>query len=87
MKKFLLISSFMFLVSCKRPWSEKDKADFVSGCLAGGAVKDLGETRAKNYCNCMLTKVMTRYPNRNDALFMQHDSSMTAIGKDCLKQP
>ena len=75
------------LASCKRKWTDQDRSDFMSGCLAGGALRDMGPDRAKAYCHCMLDKVMTRYPNANDARFISRDTAMTRIGRDCFKQP
>ena len=74
-------------VACKRKWSDDDKVQFVSGCIGGGALRDLGETKAKAYCNCMLQKAMARYPNANDARYMRQDTAMARLAQDCLKQP
>ena len=74
------------LGSCKRTWSEKDKSEFVSGCISG-AKTDLGEDKAKQYCQCMLQRIMDKYPNANDARYLQYDTSISRIGRECRNQP
>src|SRR5689334_13379143 len=57
MKKiFLLLISF-FLFSCHSRWTEKNRSEFLSSCIAG-ATKDMGATKAKAYCQCMLEKIV-----------------------------
>ncbi len=82
---FLLFGSS--LMSCERNWIEKDKTDFIQGCLRGGAIKDLGEARAKKYCSCMLQTIMIKYPNRNDARHLQWDTTLNSLGRGCLNPP
>jgi hypothetical protein len=89
MKKIFLnifILLFVVCISCKRKWTEKDKADFVSGCLSRQA-RELGIEKAKRYCSCLIEKVVIKYPNANDAQYIQYDSSIVSVAKDCLKQP
>jgi hypothetical protein len=43
-------------------WSSKDRNDFLQECI-GSAKTGLGEEKAKNYCECMLYKVETLYPD------------------------
>ena len=84
-QKALTIFIFICLLSCKRKWTTEDKTQFLGGCLKG-AIKDMGEEKAKPYCTCLLNKVVTRYPNANDAAYIKHDSTIVILAKDCLKQ-
>ncbi len=47
-------------------WSSKDHAEFLSNCI--GSAKDaMGEEKANTYCECMMSKVESKYPNPADA--------------------
>jgi hypothetical protein len=83
---FLTVFSCL-LYSCKRKWTEKDRSEFTAGCLNGGALKDMGEEKARNYCKCMLDKIVERYPNRNDARFIRYDTTIQKLAAECSKQP
>ena len=43
-------------------WSTKDRSDFLSECVES-AKEGRSEEKAKIYCECMLFKIETRYPN------------------------
>lgn len=47
-------------------WSKKDHEEFVTSCI-NSAKASLGETKAKNYCECMVFKIEKIYPNATDA--------------------
>ena len=47
-------------------WSSKDREEFVTSCV-NSAKASLGETKAKNYCECMMFKIEKIYPNATDA--------------------
>lgn len=78
---FLLLFA---LISCKRSWTEKDKNEFYSGCMSNAAInKDI--TNPKAYCGCLLQKIITKYPNANDAPYIKYDTTAKQLAKDCLK--
>jgi len=85
-KNIVWIFLILLLPACKRSWTEKDRTAFLSGCL-GQSVRDLGETRGKAYCSCMLRKVEARYPNAADAHYMRQDTGIVRLASGCLKQP
>jgi len=85
MKKMALFLLAAALVSCSRPWTEKDKSEFVSGCLSA-AVRGMGEDSAKRYCRCLVEKVVAKYPNANDAKYIKYDSTVKVLAQECLKQ-
>lgn len=47
-------------------WTKKEHEEFVTSCI-NSAKASLGETKAKNYCECMMFKIEKLYPNANDA--------------------
>ena len=47
-------------------WSAKERSAFLSNCISS-AKTGMGEEKAKNYCECMVYKVESRYPNAADA--------------------
>ncbi len=76
---FLLV---LFLFSCNRPWTENDKQNFMGGCM-NGALKDMDQAKAKEYCNCMLEKVQKRYPSVSDVQYMKKDTAIYTMGREC----
>ena len=84
MRNFVLLVLILSLLSCKRKWTEKDKADFYSGCLSSATTnKDI--KNPKTYCSCLLQKVVTKYPNANDAKYIKYDSTIKQLATECLK--
>lgn len=82
---FFFPGFLLLLISCSRPWTEKDKSEFLSGCLHGAAAS-MGSEKGKAYCQCMLGKVVARYPNARDARYLSSDTAMRGLGRDCLHQ-
>jgi hypothetical protein len=68
-------------------WTEKDKSEFVSACLSR-AVKDsnIGERSAREYCHCLVNKVVENYPNARDVQYIKYDKGIITISKDCLEK-
>jgi len=66
MRVFLFACMVTLLASCR--WDNEDKDTFRQACMddAKGWMKD--DAKAKTYCECVLTKMMARYPDENDAL-------------------
>jgi hypothetical protein len=69
MKKVMLfIIPVILLASCKNTWNQDDKDSFYQACT-DEAVKWAGSPeKAKTYCDCVLGKMMTKYPHEDDAL-------------------
>jgi hypothetical protein len=44
----------------------------------------MGEEKATKYCDCMLGKLETKFPNAVDAQKMTIED-MTSLAKDCIK--
>ena len=58
--------------------------EFYSGCLSKVATgSDIKEPKA--YCNCLLQKIVAKYPNANDAKYIKYDSTIRQLARDCLK--
>lgn len=58
-------------------------SEFYSGCLSGASKnKEIKDPKA--YCNCLLQKVVAKYPNANDAKYIKYDSTIRQLAKDCL---
>ncbi|MEO7922110.1 MAG: hypothetical protein ABIR30_00370 [Chitinophagaceae bacterium] len=47
-------------------WTDKDRAGYLADCTAK-AGKTMTGDKAKNYCECMLFKLETKYPKAADA--------------------
>ena len=81
----VFIFCLIILFSCKTKWTEKDKSDFFAGCM-NNAVTNKDIPNPKTYCNCLLQKIVGKYPNANDAKYIKYDSSVRRLSRDCLKQ-
>jgi hypothetical protein len=69
MKKLLVIlSCFVFLSSCQDGWIQEDKDAFYEACMDDANSWAGDPAKSKLYCECVLIKVMAKYPNVNDAL-------------------
>ena len=85
MKIYFFLLSLLVFFSCKRKWSEKDKSDFFSGCMSK-TISNKDVKDPKLYCNCLLQKIVAKYPNANDAEYIRYDSAVVQLAKECLKQ-
>ena len=78
MKRILF---FLLLIitaaSCKNTWSQEDKKAFYEACTEDAANGGSTPEKIKPYCDCVLGKIMEKYPNGNDAL--EH---MDSLAKD-----
>lgn len=87
MKNLLLVAALFLAVSCNRKWTEKDKSEFMSGCLSGAMRDpDIGDSLAREYCRCLLDTVVKEYPNANDAKYIKYDSAIINMSKGCLEK-
>ena len=56
------------LGSCKDYWDSGDKELLRTACM-GEAHKWAGtDQKAKDYCDCVVEKIVAKYPHENDAL-------------------
>lgn len=65
-------------------WSSTDKDMFMKTCTDAAVKGGMGESKASNYCSCMLGKIETAYPNSADAGKMTANET-TEMAKECLK--
>jgi hypothetical protein len=72
----------LFTASCKQPWTDKERKSLMGGCLTK-AVPDMGEAKAKAYCQCMLQQVEARYPNAADVKYLSGDTTVYSLGRRC----
>jgi hypothetical protein len=82
----LFFALFLLLASCKRKWTDQDKSEFYSGCLST-AEKNKEIKNPTAYCNCLLQKVVAKYPNANDAKYIKYDTTIRKLAEACLQQP
>ncbi len=70
MKKLLPLLLLLIIVSasCRETWTQSTKNKFNEGCM-DEATKWAGSPElAKTYCDCVLAKIMAKYPHEDDAL-------------------
>ncbi len=69
MKKFLFLIPVLFLFnSCKNTWDQDDKDLFYQSCMEDATTWAGSKEKAKTYCDCIMEKMMKKFPNENDAL-------------------
>jgi hypothetical protein len=68
MKKLLPFMLLLLLGACKNTWNEDDKAAWREACTENAMKWAGSDEKAKTYCDCVLQKMMLKYPNENDAL-------------------
>jgi hypothetical protein len=69
MKKYLLIAVCLCcFISCKNTWDDDDKHTFYQSCMDAAKGDGHPENKAKPYCDCLMNKMMEKYPNESDAL-------------------
>ena len=57
-----------FVSSCKDRWNEDDKTIFKKACLEDAQKWAGSPEKAETYCNCLMEKIVLKYPHENDAL-------------------
>ena len=69
MAKYLLtILLLLPVLSCKNTWDDEDKKMFYQSCMDAAKGDGHPDDKAKTYCDCLMEKMMTKYPNESDAL-------------------
>ena len=64
-------------------WDEQTRASFVNNCTSESKTR-MSEAAAKEYCDCMLQKIVAKYPNPADANNMTITETQD-MAKDCVK--
>lgn len=64
-------------------WDEQTKAAFVTNCTNEAKAR-MDEDAAKEYCNCMLDKIVARYSNPADANNMTIQETQD-MARECVK--
>jgi hypothetical protein len=68
-----------------KEWYEEDKKTFMKDCTKPSKEFDLTVEQKKKYCECMMEKIMAKYPVYSDA--NKHaDEIMRDFYDDCLKE-
>ncbi len=91
MKKFFLIVAaitfigILSITSCgkRNKWIEKDKKEFLGVCISEASVNP--GIVAESYCNCMLEKIMAKYPDPKDVDKISM-AEVTQWAQDCLER-
>ncbi len=68
-KKYIVLVLFWaFIAGCTEFWSGANQRRFTEACVEESLSWAGSEERASDYCECVLGKMMQRYPNDEDAL-------------------
>jgi len=58
-------------------WADAEIKDYMDNCVTPGVA-------TKDYCSCMLEKIMDKYPNPEDAAAIDMEWVMSEV-EDCLE--
>ncbi len=83
MRKFVPALLLLMLASCKNTWNEDDKDAWRQACTENAMHWAGNEQQAKTYCDCVLEKIMQKYPNENDALEHVGDLATDSSVQSC----
>jgi len=68
-----------------KEWYEEDKKTFMKECTKPNPEFKLTVEQKKKYCECMMEKIMAKYPNYSDA--NKHaEEVMKDFYDDCMKE-
>ena len=71
MRKLLLVFLLLTIItapSCRETWTNATKNKFHEGCMDEATAWTGSSEMAKTYCDCVLEKMMAKYPHESDAL-------------------
>ncbi len=69
--KQLLSFGLLFVIlmsSCTRTWNQSNKDAFKEACMDDAKTWINDPSKARTYCDCVMIKLIDKYPNVNDAL-------------------
>lgn len=67
---FIVVLAALLLAqtACKNTWSGEDKDLFRQACMEDAEKWAGSVDKAKTYCDCVMDKVMLKFPHESDAL-------------------
>lgn len=68
MSKTLLLLLVVATISSCNTWSEETRQTWQQACADNAINWAASKDEAQTYCNCVMEKMMTKYPDVNDAL-------------------
>lgn len=84
MKKLLSsVCIIIFLSACDGGWDGENRDMFRQSCMEEAKGWAGSEEKAKPYCDCVLEKIMKKYPRLNDALENLDSIAVDPTLKDC----
>jgi hypothetical protein len=67
-KLFIILAVVVSCSSCQSAWNQSDKDAFYEACIDDANTWSGDPAKSKQYCECVMVKVLERYPNVNYAL-------------------
>lgn len=83
--KILPIVCVLAMASCKT-WDESDQQAWRQACMENAGKWAADEQNAKTYCECVLDKMMKKYPDVNQALEHVNDLATDTSFYNCRKE-
>lgn len=69
MKRIVICSvALLSFSACKNTWSQEDKEAFYQSCMDDANTWAGSKENAKTYCDCVMDKLMKKFPHESDAL-------------------
>lgn len=72
----------LFLASCAGGWHDEDKARIRTDCMQQ-ADPQIGEAKAKAYCDCFVEKMVHTYPVFNDFMDKMNIDTVNKLKAEC----
>jgi hypothetical protein len=79
---FIIISCEKRTKLSSESWYEEDKKTFMKECTDNEKYSDIPKEKIKIYCECMMEKIMKKYPNYMDT-YGRKRSDFKDMMKEC----
>lgn len=82
-KLVLIVVASLLIYSCgqSKGWSKENKEKFIKGCV-NSSKRAVSEEKANEICNCLLNKMMEKYPTMKESQVMSVDE-IREMGASC----
>ena len=67
-RNFILFAILLLFNACSDGWDSESQELFHQSCMEDALTWAPNEGKAREYCDCVLERTMTKYPKMSDAL-------------------
>jgi|WetSurMetagenome_2_1015567.scaffolds.fasta_scaffold1263288_1 hypothetical protein len=84
-----IVILFLIILACAQKqklspteWYEEDKKEFMKDCTKPANHPDISAEKVKVYCECMMDKIMKKYPKYSDT-YNKQKAEFKDMMKEC----